>query len=258
MSSDEDGTYDDFAEFYVSGGYGRYSQSMAERVPAILDRFDADGEKLLDLACGDGAFAVEMAKQGYQVTGVDVSDQMVSYAKETAPAELDEVEFRQGDVRELSTDEEFDVATCWFDSLNHILEYEDLKRAFENVADALRDGGLFIFDVNTLHRLANKPQVLGEDASLVERDSEEFFEAYHDMTFDFETNVLSFTITGFKKVGDRWERIDEEHAERGYRFAEIADCIDDAGFEQLARWGDVEEKTEPKHDTGRVWYVLRK
>lgn len=258
MGSDTDEKYDDFAEFYVSGDYGQYSQTMAERVPAILDQFDVDARDVLDIACGDGAFAVAMAKRGYHVTGVDVAESMISRAKESAPVELDGVEFVQGDVRKLSYDDEFDVATCWFDSLNHVLEYDDLKRAFENIADALRDGGLFVFDVNTLHRLANKPQVLGEDASVVERDSGEFFEAYHDMTFDFETNVLSFTITGFKKVGEQWERFDEQHEERGYTFAEIAECIDDAGFEQLARWGDVDEKTEPTRDTGRVWYVLQK
>jgi len=67
------GVYENFAYFYAKGPYTKYSKRMAELLPAVLERFGAKPQKILDIACGDGTFAVTMAKKGFKVKGIDIS-----------------------------------------------------------------------------------------------------------------------------------------------------------------------------------------
>ena len=137
--------YQRFAYFYAQGPYPQYSEGMAKLLPATLERFEAQPQTVLDLACGEGTFAVAMAKKGFQVTGVDLSPQMLQLAKERAEKGNANVEFALQDMRALSFEESFDLATCWFDSLNYLLELEDLEKTFAGVYRALKKPGLFIF-----------------------------------------------------------------------------------------------------------------
>ena len=74
--------YERFAYFYVKGPYLQYSERIAELLPAVLERFSVQPQTILDLACGEGTFAVGMAEKGFQVTGVDLSPYMLQFARE--------------------------------------------------------------------------------------------------------------------------------------------------------------------------------
>ena len=89
------GIYDAFAPYYASGGFTQYSQQMAETFPSILRRFNQTPETILDIACGEGTFAVSMAKAGYQVTGIDRSPAMLKLAKTKSKTEKVSVTWRQ-------------------------------------------------------------------------------------------------------------------------------------------------------------------
>ncbi len=246
--------YARFAYFYAKGPYPQYSEGMAELLPAALARFDAQPQTVLDLACGEGTFAVARAKKGLQVTGVDLSPQMLQFARERAKEQNVNVEFVLQDMRSLSFGESFDLATCWFDSLNYLLELEDLEKTFAGVYRALKKAGLFIFDMNTVHGLAvNWPRY----PCYVQQDTAGLFEV-HRPGYDFATNVATMKITGFVKEGNRWTRMDEEHQERGYTLKDIRQCLQKAGFQELACWGNLQEMSEPKPDSGRVWFVVQK
>ncbi len=130
--------YERFAYFYVKGTYPQYSERMVELLPAVLERFGAKPQTILDIACGEGTFAVAMAKKGLQVTGVDLSPQMLQFARKRAEQENVKVEFILQDMRSLTFEERFDLATCWFDSLNYLLELEDLERTFAGACRALK------------------------------------------------------------------------------------------------------------------------
>jgi ubiquinone/menaquinone biosynthesis C-methylase UbiE len=246
--------YERFAYFYAKGPYPQYSERVAELFPTVLARFDAKPQTVLDIACGEGTFAVAMAKKGFQVTGVDLSPQMLQFARERAEKENVKVEFLPQDMRSLSFEESFDLVTCWFDSLNYLLELEDLKKTFAGVCRALRKAGLFIFDMNTIYGLAINWQ---QHPCYVQQDIPRLFEI-HRPSYDFEKNIAIMRITGFVKQGDEWTRMDEEHRERGYTLKEIRQCLEDVGFQELACWGNLQEKSEPKPDSGRVWFVMQK
>ncbi len=246
--------YNKFAYFYVQGPYLEFSRKMAELLPAVLKRFEVQPRAILDIACGEGTFAVAMAKKGFQVTGVDLSPQMLRFARERAQREGVNVEFVLQDMRALAFEEGFDLATCWFDSLNYLLELEDLAKTFVGVHRALKKEGLFIFDMNTIHGLAVNWQ---RYPCYIQQDTPELFEI-HRASYDFANKLATTRVTGFMREGNRWTRMDEVHRERGYTLEEIRQCLAEAGFQELACWGDLEEMSEPKPDSGRVWFVVKK
>jgi ubiquinone/menaquinone biosynthesis C-methylase UbiE len=246
--------YERFAYFYAKGPYLGYSERMAELLPAVLPRFDARPKTVLDIACGEGTFAVAMAKQGFQVTGVDQSPQMLQLSRERAERENVKVEFLLQDMRSLPFEERFDLVTCWFDSLNYLLELEDLTKTFAGVCRALKKTRLFIFDMNTIYGLAVEWQ---RHHCYVQQDTPELFEI-HRPSYDLEKNMAIMKITGFVKEGDGWTRMDEVHKERGYTLEDIRQCSKEAGLQELACWGNLQEMSEPKPDSGRVWFVMQK
>jgi ubiquinone/menaquinone biosynthesis C-methylase UbiE len=248
------GIYDGFAYFYARGPYLQYSERMAELLPAVLERFGAKPQAVLDIACGEGTFAVAMAKKGFRVAGVDQSPQMLQLARQRAERENVDVEFLLQDMRFLLFEERFDLVTCWFDSLNYLLELEDLQRTFAGVYRALKKAGLFIFDMNTIYGLAVDWQ---RHHCYVQQDTPELFEI-HFPTYDLENNIATMRITGFVKEGDGWTRMDEVHKERGYTLEDIRQCLKEVGFQELACWGSLQQMSEPKPDSGRVWFVMQK
>jgi len=246
------GIYRGFARLYARGPYPEYSRGVAELLPRVLERFGARPKRVLDLACGEGTFAVELARRGCRVIGVDLSPEMLELARKRAKEAGVEVCFIHQDMRELRLDERFDLVTCWYDSLNYLLEYEDLKKTFANVAEVLTPHGLFIFDMNTRYGLAVGWQ---RHPAYVQQDTEELFEV-HRPSYDYERDIATLKITGFFREGGVWRRIDEVHRERGYALGEIRDALKQAELEELACWGSLREMTEPRADSPRVWFVV--
>ncbi|HVP56895.1 MAG TPA: methyltransferase domain-containing protein [bacterium] len=246
--------YDKFAQLYTLGPYTRYSQRMAELLPAVLRALGIEPRKILDLACGEGTFVVAAAKQGWDVTGLDASGEMLQAARRRLAAEGLDARLLQGDMRELAFTDEFDLVTCWYDSLNYLVEQADLEAAFRGVAAALRRGGRFIFDMNTIFGLA---ALWASDPCQVMQDTPGLFDV-HINSYDYEANLATKRIAGFVSQGGSWVRIDEEHRERGYRLEEIAASLKASGLEEIARWGRLEDMSPPDRRTGRVWFAAKK
>ncbi|MDO8124449.1 MAG: class I SAM-dependent methyltransferase [Candidatus Hermodarchaeota archaeon] len=249
------GIYDAFAPYYASGGFTQYSQRMTEAFPSLMRHFNQTPETILDLACGEGTFAISMAQAGYQVTGIDRSPAMLKLAKTKSRTEKVSVTWRQLEMQHLEYENSFDIVTCWFDSLNYLLELDDLCATFKGVHNALRENGLFVFDMNTIYWLVTLAQ---RYAVTVERETEEIFQV-HRHSYDFDKNIATFYITAFVKEKDRWlRRVDEIHKERGYTIGEIQECLKDAGFQELACWGDLEDQSPLTKESRRVYFITQK
>jgi ubiquinone/menaquinone biosynthesis C-methylase UbiE len=243
--------YEEFAQFYARGPWDKFSKAMAECLPAVLERFDRNPKTVLDLACGEGTFAVEMAKSSYRVTAVDMSPEMLELAKAKADSEGVHVDFLHQDICSLSVEGEFDLVTCWYDSLNYILDVAKLETAFANARRVLKSDGLFVFDMNTIYGLAVNWQTY---PAVVQIDTDDLL-LLSRPGYDFETNTATLNFTGFARRGDSWHRTDELHKERGYTLEEIRRCLAAAGLKELACWGSMREMSEPKADSGRLWFV---
>ena len=246
--------YNEFARFYARGDWPRYSAQMARILPIVLERFGLWPRKVLDLACGEGTFAIAMAKRGLQVTGVDLSPEMLSIARERAAKDGLEVKFLQQDMRLLSLRGRFDLVTCWFDSLNYLLEIDDLAQALAGVSRVLDKNSIFIFDVNTIRALAVE---WIREPCYVHLDSQDLFLASVPQ-YDPATRIASLHITGFARENERWLRVDEVHKERGYTLKEIRRCLKKAGLRELACWASLDKMEKPRRSAVRVWFVASK
>jgi ubiquinone/menaquinone biosynthesis C-methylase UbiE len=246
--------YNEFARFYARGDWPRYSAQMARILPIVLERFGLWPRKVLDLACGEGTFAIAMAKRGLQVTGVDLSPEMLSIARERAAKDGLEVKFFQQDMRLLSLRGRFDLVTCWFDSLNYLLEIDDLAQALAGVSRVLDKNSIFIFDVNTIRALAVE---WIREPCYVHLDSQDLFLASVPQ-YDPATRIASLHITGFARENERWLRVDEVHKERGYTLKEIRRSLKKAGLRELACWASLDKMEKPGRSAVRVWFVASK
>ncbi|MCD6551147.1 class I SAM-dependent methyltransferase [Thermotoga sp.] len=239
---------------FHEGPYTAFSRRIAHNFTKIIENFHIHGKKVLDVACGEGTFAVEIAKQGFEVVGVDLSPEMLRFAVERAKRENVSVVFLRMDMRNLNFQEEFDIATCWFDSLNYLLEFKDLKETFKRVWKALKPGGFFLFDMNTIYGLFMASQ---EGPIYIQQDSSSVFEV-QDIEFDLENSLATFYVTVFeRKEGNLWERFDEIHRERGYRAREIASALEEAGF-VFSFYDDLLSKSPVSNYSRRLWCVARK
>jgi len=246
--------YNEFARFYARGDWPRYSAQMARILPSVLEHFGLWPINVLDLACGEGTFAVAMAKRGLRVTGVDLSGEMLDIARERAAKEDLEVKFIRQDMRSLSLRGRFDLVTCWFDSLNYLLEIDDLAQAFAGVSRVLDKNGIFIFDVNTIRALAVE---WVREPCYVHLDSSDLFLASVPQ-YDPATRIASLHITGFARENDGWVRVDEVHRERGYTLKEIRQCLKRAHLRELACWASLDKMEKPRRSSVRVWFVARR
>jgi len=247
--------YDQFAAVYQRGPYLRFSQSLADSIlPEYLVDLGAKPKDILDVACGEGSFAVAMSRLGYRLTGVDQSQQMIDLAVERAREENEPVKLFVEDMRSLPFEEDFDLVTCFFDSLNYMLTVKDLQEAFQNAFDALRHGGYYIFDMNTIYGLAVDWM---RQETYIQNEADDFIEI-HRQFFDYENQVATMEITIFKERDGLWERIDENHRERGYPIADIQFLLNEIGFEIAGMYGSLKKRTDVQQTSPRVWFAARK
>ena len=146
--------YSVFARYYDSLTANIDYYKRAEYFHDIISRFKTtEGNILLDLACGTGSIAEEMAKIGYDVIGVDYSDEMLGIALDKKFESGLNIQYLCQDMRKLDLYGSMDVTVCALDSINHLGSLRDVKKVFQNVALFSEPDGLFIFDINIEHIL---------------------------------------------------------------------------------------------------------
>ncbi len=165
----------------------------AHRVTEWIDRFRPGATSLLELGCGTGSVLARLSSID-DLTGLDRSPEMLAVAKDKVPR----ARLLEGDMKEFTLGERFDVVICVFDSLNHLLFFGDWESMFDAVHRHLVEGGLFIFDVNTVGELRR----LGEESPWV--DDFEGGVAVIDVSFaeDAESQGVSvWDVRIFEEVG---------------------------------------------------------
>jgi SAM-dependent methyltransferase len=247
--------YNEFAPFYFQGPYRDFSLHILASFGPLQERYNLPREgAMLDIACGTGDFAIGMAELGWRVTGLDQSDAMLAFARQSAREKGIHVVWRQDDMRSFNLANQFDLATCWYDSLNYNLTLEDLRRTFRSAFRAIRPGGYFVFDMNTIYQLAVGWQ---QNPFYLQQDTKNFVEI-HRTSFDEQKQIASLHVTGFIKKGQHWVRMDETHRERGYPIDDIITCLEAAGFAVIDAISNLQVYSKPKSNSKRIWFVSQR
>lgn len=229
----------------------KYSE-RADYICSLLSDNGIDRGLLLDLACGTGSMSVELAKRGFEVTGVDLSAEMLSQAQNKMYSSGERILFLCQDMRALDLYGTVDCAVCTLDSLNHLDGENDLKEAFRNVALFLEDGGIFVFDMNTLYKHRS---VLADNAFIYEYDG--LFCAWQN-TLCEDNATVRIDLDFFRRTeGSRYERFSESFKEKAYSDETMERLLAETGFRLVSRYEEM-TKNEPTATTQRTVYVARR
>ena len=223
----------------------------ADYIERIFKRFECAPNLIADLACGTGSFCIEMDKRGYEMIGIDLSPDMLACASEKAHAAEADVLWLNQDMTDFELYGTVDAVVCLLDSVNNITKPERLLKMLELVRNYLNPGGLFIFDVNTPHKLEN---VLGNNVFYSVDDDVVYI---WQCSFDAKTTVSKFDLTFFTREGKLYDRFDEVHFERAYESGEFQSLITESGLELLDRYEEMSFK-KPEPCSERTFYVCRR
>ncbi len=143
----------------VFGNYSRYYDLLyrdkdyigeAKFIHRLIQNHAPNGQSILELGCGTGNHAMLLAKEGYSIHGIDLSEEMLQQARDrlsNLPTNLaSNLTFRQGDIRQVRLNQKFDVILSLFHVISYQTTNEDLQAAFATVKEHLKPGGVFIFD----------------------------------------------------------------------------------------------------------------
>lgn len=136
----------DYAPWYDLLYQDKDYASEVDFVERRLRAHGAPSGKLLDLGCGTGLHAIEFARRGWSVAGVDLSDEMIARAKARAAEANLAVPFRQGDACDTGTERDFDAVVSLFHVASYQRDRERLEALFRTARAALKPGGVFLFD----------------------------------------------------------------------------------------------------------------
>jgi SAM-dependent methyltransferase len=217
--------YARYAAVYDRIGQRAFGERMAEALLAWLPVRRGGPGRAVDLACGTGAATLVLAAAGWATTGVDRSAAMLDRARWAAEEAGLRVGWLEQDLRAVDLPGRYDLATCFYDSVNYLIEEDELRGVFRRVAAALADDGLFAFDVNTRRKLRS-----WTESAFVAVDEEDLFGVYQ-AAYDDSTHLSPLTLTFFVRDGSqKWDRFDEVHVERGYALAEIGRLLAEGGL----------------------------
>ncbi len=238
-------SYDALASCYDSFVGADYDDISA-LISSVLYSFDISQGKILDLACGTGEITKRFCELGFDMTGLDLSENMLLKARKKCDAE-----FVKGDMTNFSFEGKFSAVICTLDSINHLESMDKIKKAFDSVYKCLDDIGLFIFDMNSIY----KHREILSDNSYVYEDSNYFLTWRNE--YDEELSRVKIVLDLFSREGNGYKRESESFFEYDYALRDICSALKESGFSVIDISGEYDME-EIKDDTERYFIIAGK
>lgn len=222
----------------------------------LVDRMKENGIEdglVLDLGCGTGSMTEELAGRGYDMIGLDYSGEMLDIAMAKKEKSGHDILYLMQDMRkfELYGTVRAVISAC--DSVNYIIEEEDLEEVFRLVNNYLDPKGIFIFDFNTEYKYR---EVLGEQTIAEDREDCSFI---WDNYYYEEERINEYELTLFIREEDQpdlYRKYQETHLQRAYTLDEIKELVERSGLEFVAAY-DAYTKNPPQADSERICVMAR-
>ena len=246
-------SYGDFAYFYDNLTDNVDYEKRCSYIKGLLAENGVGEGILLDLACGTGTVSLMLSDMGYDVIGVDASEDMLSVAQEKKMESGADVIFLCQRMEELDLFGTINACVSTLDSINHVTDEETVREIFHRVSLFMEDKGIFLFDVNTPYK---HKCVLGDNTFVY--DTDEVYCVWQNSTD--ESLVTTVNLDLFEKDEDDEEtyyRYSEEFTERAYDLDDIKKWLEDVKFEVIGIYEEM-TKDSVKADTQRAVFVARK
>jgi len=230
--------YEKLAKFYKKG-WGKESIKYGDLIYNVINIYNLNINSVLDVGCGTGILASKLYNENFEVSGIDISEDMINVAKETTTG----IEFAVADMVNFTLNKKFQLITCAFDALNYLVTDSDMKKTLKNIFLHLEDNGIFIFDINT--------PVLYEEKhfGIIDRkfDNIEFKQI---LEYDKASKIG-------KTVFDFGDNQCETHIQKAYTVEEMDAFLLNSGFEIMNRYKDF--RLSPIDDKAyKIFYVVKR
>ena len=226
--------------------YASYARFIDEQIKEHV----RDASLVLDLACGTGKMTFALNELGYDMTGIDLSPDMLSCAQETSLDKgINNILWLCQDMTDFELYGTVDACSCCLDSINYLTKLSDVEKCFLLVHNYLIPNGIFIFDVNSEYRFntvyASNDYILENDGTLC---------AWHN-EYNKKTKICKFYLSIFNENEDGlYERFDEVQRERCYSLNQISSLLKKTGFEIIGAYADFDKKEIG--DTDEKWFFV--
>lgn len=245
--------------------YGRFAyvyDRLMENVPyeewvrIVIEKakqYHLQGKKVLDVGCGTGEISLRLAQAGYQVTGVDLSEEMLTVAQAKADAAGLHIPFFQQNMARMEGLGEYDVVGIFCDSLNYLETEQEVEQTFAAVHEHLTENGVFIFDVHSPFKMTD----IFQNQTFASSDDDvsyiwNCFEGDKPLSVEHE---LTFFV--LDENTNQYERFDEDHAQWTYPISQYENWLLESGFEVLEVFGDFNDEATSEQSE-RIFFVAKK
>lgn len=218
----------------------------------IWKKYNCKPKLIAELGCGTGNITIELAKKDYDMIGIDISEDMLTVAKEKLTKEDLNILYLLQDMREFELYGTVDCVISLFDSLNYITEENDLLKIFKLVNNYLNPNGLFIFDMNTKYKFLN---LLNSNTfAETTEDAAYIWENFYDEDTKINEYYMNFFIRQDKT--NKYKRFEEFHYEKCYNIDTIKNLLEQAELKLLAVY-DAFTFDKPLENSERVYFVVQ-
>ncbi len=205
---------------------------------------------VLDLACGTGSMSIELIKNGFDVIGIDLSENMLEIASNRLLEYGDNFSLLKGSMTDYRLYKSVKACVCSLDSINHLNDIKDVEKTFCNVYNSLDENGVFVFDVNTIYKhneiLANNTFVF---------DEEDFYLVW-DNEF-VSDRVVRILLDMFVWNGKSYDRFSESFEETAYSIEDLLDALCRAGFFDISVYDEL-TLNPPREKSERLYFICKK
>lgn len=224
-------------------------KQWTEYIIGLIQEQGENPKNILELGCGTGNITVELLEKGYEVVGVDMSEEMLEIAEEKTEKYGDKAILIEQDITELDFDVyEIDTVIAVNDTFNYILEKEKLKNLLAYLHPRIKTGGQLVFDISSEYKLRH---ILGKNT---------FGESFEDMAYlwenyyDEETRQVFMEINIFEKQKELYERLTESHVQKAYAKDEIIQLLKEAGFRNIKVYADFSFDNHIQNHAQRLFF----
>ena len=213
----------------------------------VLGKKSLEPELILEMACGTGGLTEKLARD-YKIHAFDLSDDMLSVCQNKIRSKNLKL-FKQNMVG-FSAPVSYDAIFSVGDSLNYLTDEKDFEAAIKSSYDHLKNGGIFIFDLNTEYKFKNIPPVTVDEV-------EDVLYLWENI-YDEKEKLNTYGVNFFRNIKDNdYRRFYEEHLERAYDLSFVKNLLEKTGFKDIEVYDDYEFK-EVRDETSRYTFITRR
>lgn len=243
--------YTSFAEVYDLFQDNVPYEEWCEYLAGLLGTYGVEHGLVLDLGCGTGSLTELLARRGYDMIGVDNSGEMLQIAMGKREESGLDILYLLQDMREFELYGTVAAVVSICDSMNYILDWEDLVQVLRLVNNYLDPGGVFIFDLNTPYKYR---ELLADNTFAEEREESSFiWENYYDQ----DTMVNEYDLALFIRMeDDLYRKYVETHYQKAYSLDTVIMALKEAGMDFVAAY-DAFTENPIREDSERIYVVAR-